>query len=176
MHLNPFWLVWAEIECMIHAALRKQPINWFELVQQSWQCPNVSTTPIMAMGCQQCLPLSVVQLKGKHFRKPHCLNGVVDTLGQNSQSQHRAVVKLTTMLSCYWLSCLAQTREENTIFIWWANYQGYHLANLLLFFVKDVTHSWALSLGPSFVSEALPIMPMIQYVVIWLDRISWKLY
>ena len=28
--------------------------------------PNVSTTPITAMGCQQCLPLSVVQLKGKH--------------------------------------------------------------------------------------------------------------
>ena len=33
------------------------------------------------MGCQQCLPLSVVQLKGKHYRKPHCHNGVVDTFG-----------------------------------------------------------------------------------------------
>ena len=43
--------------------------------------PNVSTTPIMAMGCRQCLPLSVVQLKGKHCRKPHCRNGVVDTFG-----------------------------------------------------------------------------------------------
>ena len=31
--------------------------------------PNVSTTPITAMGCRQCLPLSVVQLKGKHCRK-----------------------------------------------------------------------------------------------------------
>ena len=31
------------------------------------------------MGCQQCLPLSVVQLKGKHCRKPHCHNEVVDT-------------------------------------------------------------------------------------------------
>ena len=41
--------------------------------------PNVSTTPIMAMGCWQCLPLSVVQLKGKHCRKPHCFNGIVDT-------------------------------------------------------------------------------------------------
>jgi hypothetical protein len=40
---------------------------------------NVSTTPITAMGCRQCLPLSVVQLKGKHCRKPHCRNGVVDT-------------------------------------------------------------------------------------------------
>ena len=32
------------------------------------------TTPVTAMGCRQCLPLSVVQLKGKH-----CPNGVVDT-------------------------------------------------------------------------------------------------
>ena len=40
---------------------------------------NVSTTPIMAKGCWQCLPLSVVQLKVKHCRKPHCSNGVVDT-------------------------------------------------------------------------------------------------
>ena len=39
--------------------------------------PNVSTTSITAMGCQQCLPLSVVQLKGKH-------NGVVDTFGHET--------------------------------------------------------------------------------------------
>ena len=38
---------------------------------------NTSTTPITTMGCRQCLPLSVVQLKGKHCRKPHCRNGVV---------------------------------------------------------------------------------------------------
>ena len=43
--------------------------------------PNVSTTPITAMGCRQCLPLSVVQLKDKHCRRPHCHNGVVDTFG-----------------------------------------------------------------------------------------------
>ena len=51
------------------------------LRNSSSQCPNVSTTPITAMGCRQCLPLSVVQLKGKHCRKPHCRNGVVDTFG-----------------------------------------------------------------------------------------------
>ena len=34
-----------------------------------------------AMGCRQCLPLSVVQLKGKHCLKPHCRNGIVDTIG-----------------------------------------------------------------------------------------------
>ena len=43
------------------------------------ESPNISTNPIMAMGCWQCLSLSVVQLKGKHCRKPHCRNGVVDT-------------------------------------------------------------------------------------------------
>ena len=37
--------------------------------------PNVSPTPITAMGCRQCLPLSVEQLKGKHCQKPHCRNG-----------------------------------------------------------------------------------------------------
>ena len=41
-------------------------------------CPNVSTTSITAMGCRQCLALTVVQLKGKHC---HCQNGVVDTFG-----------------------------------------------------------------------------------------------
>ena len=39
---------------------------------------NLSTTPIAVMGCRQFLPLSVVQLKGKHCRKSHCRNGVVD--------------------------------------------------------------------------------------------------
>jgi hypothetical protein len=39
------------------------------------------------MGCRQCLPLSVVQLKGKHCRKPHCRNGVVDTF------RHRQSIK-----------------------------------------------------------------------------------
>ena len=43
--------------------------------------PNVSTTPITAMGCRQCLFLSVVQLKGKLCRTPHCRNVVVDTFG-----------------------------------------------------------------------------------------------
>ena len=35
-------------------------------VAHSRPFPNVSTTPIMAMGCQQCVSLSAVQLKGKH--------------------------------------------------------------------------------------------------------------
>ena len=40
--------------------------------------PNISTTPITVMGCRQCLPLSLVQLKGKHCRKLHCRYGVVE--------------------------------------------------------------------------------------------------
>ena len=43
--------------------------------------PKVSTTPITAMGCRQCLPLSVVLLKGKHCQKPYCCNGFVDMFG-----------------------------------------------------------------------------------------------
>ena len=42
--------------------------------------PYVSTTSITAMGCQQCLPLSVVWLKGKQCPKPHCCNGVVNMM------------------------------------------------------------------------------------------------
>ena len=49
----------------------------FSFFQRS--CTNVSTTPITAMGCRQCLPLHVVQLKGKHCQKTYCRNGVVDT-------------------------------------------------------------------------------------------------
>ena len=48
---------------------------------QATEYPNVSTTPITAMGCRQYLFLSVVQLKGKHCGKPHCRNKVVDTFG-----------------------------------------------------------------------------------------------
>ena len=40
-------------------------------------CPYVSTAPITAMGYWQCLSLSVVQLKGKHWQNPHCRNWVV---------------------------------------------------------------------------------------------------
>ena len=57
--------------------------------------PNESTTPITAMGCRQCLSLSVVQLKGKHCRKPHCCNGVVDTFGHwsfDTEFDHVSVV------------------------------------------------------------------------------------
>ena len=56
--------------------------GWTEPGVYVRQGPNISTTPITAMGCRQCLPLSVVQLKGKHCRKLHCRNGVVDPFRQ----------------------------------------------------------------------------------------------
>ena len=43
--------------------------------------PKVSTTPITKMGCQQCLSISVVQLKGKHCQIPHYRNEVVCSVG-----------------------------------------------------------------------------------------------
>ena len=49
------------------------------------QTGYVSTTPITAMGCQQCLPFSVFQLKGKHCRKPHCRNGFIDVFGHDQE-------------------------------------------------------------------------------------------
>ena len=52
-------------------------------IMRMLHCLNVSTTPITAMGCRQCLPLSVVQLKGKHCRKPHCRNEVVNMFGNS---------------------------------------------------------------------------------------------
>ena len=42
----------------------------------------------MTMGCQQCLPLSVVQLKGEHCPKPHCHNRVVGTFRLSLKSWH----------------------------------------------------------------------------------------
>ena len=59
---------------------------WYSTTLEAY-CLSVSTTPITAMGCRQYLPLSVVQLKGKHCRKPHCPNGVVDTFGQEEDSK-----------------------------------------------------------------------------------------
>ena len=44
-------------------------------------CPNEYTTPITAVRYRQCLPLSVVKLKGKHCQKDYCHSGVVDTFG-----------------------------------------------------------------------------------------------
>ena len=57
------------------------------IFDQKRQRPNVSTTPIEAMGFWQSLPISAVQLKGKHCRKPHCRNGVVDTFRQSCHKE-----------------------------------------------------------------------------------------
>jgi hypothetical protein len=48
----------------------------------------------MAMGCQQCLPLSVVPLKGKLCQKAHCRNGDVDTFGHRTPAIKQAQIFL----------------------------------------------------------------------------------
>ena len=47
---------------------KSQPRNWSHVygTSRGSECPKVSTTPIMAMGCQQCLPLNVFKMKGNH--------------------------------------------------------------------------------------------------------------
>ena len=70
--------------CMYHRSIAWSYLGLvhdFQGKTLCWSCRNVPTTPITAMGCRQCLSLSDVQLKGKHCRKPHCRNGVVDTFG-----------------------------------------------------------------------------------------------
>ena len=81
-------------------------------------CLNVSTTPITAMECRQCLPFSAIQLKAKHCRKPHCHNGVIDTfglcmLGACSQPAHvrTCLVYVTRNLSTKNIFC-QQKKEE----------------------------------------------------------------
>ena len=72
------------------------------------------------MGCRQFLPHSVAQLKGKHCRKPHWRNGVVDTLGP---SFHRSMHQKQH----YWPSTLYFMNTKMTIktyhyhsIFWWS--------------------------------------------------------
>ena len=69
------WITWFPLSFFCISLMKYRKL--LQLSHQNSPSPNVSTTPITAMGCWQCLPLSVVQLKGKH-----CHNGVVDTFGQ----------------------------------------------------------------------------------------------
>jgi hypothetical protein len=53
--------------------------------------PNVFSTPITAMGCRHSLPLSFVQLKGKHCQKnPIALMGLYIRSGTFGLVQSRA--------------------------------------------------------------------------------------
>ena len=54
--------------------------------QPSWQCPNVSTTPLRQWGFRQCLPFRWATLRGKHCRHPIAVMGVVNTFGHSSVS------------------------------------------------------------------------------------------
>ena len=80
-------LAWSEVQGLwpfyIHGGFFSNIPDGQQCSQAAGICPNVSTTPITAMGCLKCLPLSVLQLKSKHCQKPHCRNGVVDTFEQS---------------------------------------------------------------------------------------------
>ena len=52
---------------------------------------SVSTISIMLMGGWQSLPVSVVQLRGKHCQKPNCHNEFVDMFGLDTSGQKLSV-------------------------------------------------------------------------------------
>ena len=79
---------------------------------------NASTTPITAMGCRQCLPLNVVQLKGKHCRKTHCRNGVVNTFGHFGSTQSICPIDLK-----YFLSLTKMGNQHNRLTIQLCRYE-----------------------------------------------------
>jgi hypothetical protein len=56
---------------------------------QTLLAPAYLLLPLRQWGAGNvyCLPLSVVQLKGKHCKKNHCRNGVVDTFGPYESAQ-----------------------------------------------------------------------------------------
>lgn len=90
------------------------------------QCPNTSTIPIRAIGCQQCLSLSVVQLKGKRCWNLHCRCCIyVQAISATSDS----VSNLKTLATyckcnmklhcnvCFGFKVLKKT-DENVSIIW----------------------------------------------------------
>ena len=87
---------------------------WEENKQTMWYSPNVSTTSVTAMGCRQCFPLSVVQLKGKHCPKPHCCNGVVDAFRQCVASKVWTIENNTNF---NYFFCLIKSSKIDFIFL-----------------------------------------------------------
>ena len=76
-----YFIIWVEI-----TAFQRKVLEFALQALHNRQiclCLNVSATPITTMPCRQCLPLSVVRLKGKHSQKTHCLNGVVECCSWN---------------------------------------------------------------------------------------------
>ena len=84
-------------------------------------CSNVSTTPITAMGCWQYLPLSVVQLKGKHCMKLHCRKGVVYT--GKSFSEPRNIWRTCCVPKLFWMSKQNKNNKlcaQHVLQVFWA--------------------------------------------------------
>ena len=97
----------------------KETYAFFKKPSCLHHCWNISTTPIMTMGCWQCLPLSVVQLKGKGCRKPHCPNEVLDTFRPSLLLKFlpQLSTSLLGLRACqYDISIMIRT---NIIMTWW---------------------------------------------------------
>ena len=109
---------------VIPAKAAAEYLSNFKARKRCPHCRNVSTTPITVMGCRQCLPLSVVQLKDKHCQKPHCRNGVVDTFRPSPFTK-----SLTKIQSRFSILSYGQKREfklsvEQLFFIIRSNISG----------------------------------------------------
>ena len=81
----------------------------------------------MAMEIQQCLPLSVVQLKGKPWQKPYCRNGVVDAFKFGAQwslskafwgSVTQIAHQPARQLQCIYCLTLFQLDRDNFLSPW----------------------------------------------------------
>ena len=82
----------------------------FSQILSSHHSPNVSTTPITAMGCQQCLPLSVVQLKVNIAQKPIAIMGLQTRSGQVSLLSGFTSKPIAQLVKVVWNNQLAKLR------------------------------------------------------------------
>ena len=111
---NNQWVMWICISTIQkYYRLKPRPF-WISSKYNSWIAENCNLLDLLlsiltdmaemylqlqytAIGCQQYLPPSVVQLKGKHCLKPHCLYGVLDTFGH-------AVLWLVKIKYCHFMA------------------------------------------------------------------------
>jgi hypothetical protein len=70
--------------------------------------------PYTAIGCQQYLPPSVVQLKGKHCLKPHCLYGVLGMLSCDWWKLNTVILWLKRSVNCSF-----SENRRNTLLCWY---------------------------------------------------------
>ena len=100
---NKVETIWFPFEVLAYQGMTAQQTISTKNSTALQHCSNVSTTPITAMGCRQCLPLSVVHLKSKHCRKPHCCNANGVVQGRNHRENLGATVPIVGRICPPWL-------------------------------------------------------------------------